>query len=292
MSYIELKKRRARRLAETPLEALADLTLIPIEQPVELETPAAPPIQAVLEAPAPVAAPVVEALTLDHGLLKPVLNFIQRSQDVVVLGMGPWGDREWAEALMIKARGVTVVDPDKSRLNTIRAYCHHTVTAGFENPAWASRLGAGRYDVAIIGQGLTHLADPMGFLRQVKEILSPGGAILAVVPNVGYGESALNLLKGEYPRDFEPSAPLHHYTRARLREVFAYAGYALVEVYAHEQALFGPTSELVPELFPEALLTAIHQEDDFSASHFVVKATPTAQDVLLRQIFEEQDQLR
>lgn len=296
MSFIELKKRRsARRLTEVFLAVPADeshaehVTFEPIapeEAPVE-----APMIQAVLEAPAPSGA-AASAVVMDTGLLAPVLHFLQRTQEVVVLGLGPWGEREWAEGLMVKSRGVTMVDPDKSRLNGVRAYCHHTVTTGFENPAWPSRLGQARYDVALIGQALTHLSDPLGFLRQVKDILSPGGAVLAVVPNVGYGEAALNLLKGEYPRDFEPHAPIHHYTRARLRELFAFAGYTVVDVYAYEQAIFSPGSELVPELFPEALLTAIQQEDDFSASHFVVKAVPATQEALLRELFEDQERLR
>lgn len=289
MSFIDLKRRRSRRVAE--------LVGPPAEEapaPVAAEPPAPEPAL-----PAPLPEPVSlmppaerEAIARSPELRALTLDMVQRMQEVLIVGLGPWDHQAWAEGLRAQARGITVVDPDKHRLQGLRPYGMTGIVSAFDQPGWTSRLSGQRFDVILVGSALTHLPDPTAFLRQARDMLAPGGTIVAIVPNVGFGESRLNLLKGEYPRAFGPGSPLHHYNRARLRELFAFAGYSVVGVHAHEQPLFGEDSELVPELFPESLLEAVEREDDLTVSHFVLKAAPATAEALLRELFDEQEHLR
>ncbi|MFP5502457.1 MAG: methyltransferase domain-containing protein [Candidatus Sericytochromatia bacterium] len=288
MSFIDLKRRRSRRVAELVGPATESFAPPPAPEPPPEPVSLAAPVER--EA---IAAPEVRAAYADDADLRALtLDMVQRLQEVLVVGLGPWDHPAWAEGLRQQARGITVVDPDKQRLQGLRPYGMTGVVSTFDQPGWTGRLNGQRFDVILIGSALTHLPDPTAFLRQARDLLAPGGTIVAIIPNVSFGERRLNLLKGEYPRAFGPGSPLHHYTRARARELFAFAGFSIVGVHAHEQPLFAAGSELVPELFPEALLQAVGSEDDLHAAHFVVKAQPASAESLLRELFDEQEHLR
>jgi SAM-dependent methyltransferase len=254
MSFIELKKRRPRKTAsnaETPPETLA--------------------VSAIATDPA--------ALAIAH---------VATGQTVLVAGLAPW--EEAASALTERARAVVVVPVRPAAADT-RAASKKAPPATLVDADWADRLGEQRFDLILAAEPLTHLADPLAFLRQARGVLKPDGALIALVPNVAFGETRLALLQGEFPGALDGSAPLHHYTRRRLRELLALSGYRLDTVETYQQPLFGPDS-LDAELYPEGLLQALGKEGDADASHFVARAVPASPEALLGALFEEQDQLR
>ena len=55
-----------------------------------------------------------------------------------------------------------------------------------------------RFDVVVASEVIEHLDSPRHALRQIREIMRPGGYLLLTVPNVGFWEGRLKfLLKGE-----------------------------------------------------------------------------------------------
>jgi SAM-dependent methyltransferase len=248
--------------------------------------------------PAPPPAPVIQAPALhwDPRVLELVAEPIERQHDVLLLGLGPWGrevgTRGLPEALLGRARTVVAVDPDKARLVSARSVVNRTIEADLADPELVSRLGRPRYDVVVVTDALVLLAEPLPFLRSLAALLNPEGQLLAVVPNQGHADRRLELLAGDAPREFEPGAPRHHYTRQRLRELFAFAGYALTGALPYVQAPLAEGSGLVPELFPPAVLEALGPAEDAQASYFVVRAVPAPADRLLRVLFDEQAELK
>lgn len=254
MSFIELKKRRPRKTAASAEPAPETLA-----------------VSAIAADPA--------ALAIAH---------VATGQTVLVAGLAPW--EEAASALTERARAVVVV-PGRPAASEPRAASKKAPPATLVDADWAERLGEQRFDLILAAEPLTHLADPLAFLRQARGVLKPDGAMVALVPNVAFGETRLALLQGEFPGALDGSAPLHHYTRRRLRELFALAGYRLETVETYQQPLFGPDSPDA-ELYPEGLLQALGKEGDADASHFVARAVPASPESLLGALFEEQDQLR
>lgn len=254
MSFIELKKRRPRKTAAGA------------EQAPETSVVSASPAD-----PAALAAAHVTA-----------------GQAVLVAGLAPWG--EAAASLTERAKSVVVV-PGRLGAPEPRSAGKKAPPAALGDADWADRLGEQRFDLILASEPLTHLADPLAFLRQARGLLKPDGALIALVPNVAFGETRLALLQGEFPGALDGSAPLHHYTRRRLRELFALAGYRLEAVETYRQPLFGPDSPDA-ELYPEGLLQALGKEGDADASHFVARAVPASSEALLGELFEEQDALR
>lgn len=266
MTFIDLKKRLAAK--KTAPE------------------PAAPPL--------PVTA--APALAWEPKLLDLLAEPIGRAQDVLLVGLGPWGrevgTRGLAEALLGRARMVMAVDPDKARLANARGFLQRTYELDLADPELVTRLGRPRYDVVIVSDALVLLPEPLPFLRALAGLLTPEGQLLAVVPNAAHADRRLAALEGEAPREFEPGAPRHHYNRQRLRELFAFAGYALTGVMPYVQAPLAPESGLVPERFPPAVLEALGPAEDARAAYYVVRAVPSPADRLLRTLFDEQQELR
>jgi SAM-dependent methyltransferase len=255
MSFIELKKRRPRKTASSA-EAGPETSVVP----------AGPGDPATLA-----AAHVVSG------------------QAVLVAGLASWG--EAAAGLAERAKTVVVVPGRLGAPEPKAAGKKAPPPAALGDADWAERLGEQRFDVILASEPLTHLADPLAFLRQARGLLKPDGALVALVPNVAFGETRLALLQGEFPGALDGSAPLHHYTRRRLRELLALAGYRLEAVEAYRQPLLGPDSPDA-ELYPEGLLQALGKEGDADASHFVARAVPASSEALLAELFEEQDALR
>lgn len=313
MAHFDLRKRRTSR--KDALPAPTELTLVvplaPTSPDVEAEAAAeaiAPDVEAeaTTEAIAPVPRyPAPSALVLGAEPLAPAapatwtpalrdlaLGLVGRGSDLLLLGLGPWEQAGLPQALVGRARGVVAVDPDKARLLAARPFCHKTVEAPLEGPDWALRLAGQRFATVILGDGLTHGPDPLGLLRRAREALLSDGQLVAVVPNAVWGEARLDLLAGDVPRAWLPGAARQRFTRERLREVLALAGFRLDAAEPFRTPLFGAASGLVPELFPDGVLQALGPDDDAEVSHWVIRALPASPEALIGSLFAEQETLR
>lgn len=59
----------------------------------------------------------------------------------------------------------------------------------------------GKFDYVICADILEHLRDPLRLLKQVRETLAPGGALIASLPNSGNLYFRLVVLSGRFPQD-------------------------------------------------------------------------------------------
>jgi len=91
------------------------------------------------------------------------------------------------------------------------------------------------FDYILFGDVLEHLRAPLSVLRSCSEILSPGGAVLASIPNVAHLSVRLMLLEGRWeyaPFGILDDTHLKFFTRRSIVELFSKAGYSIESMYA------------------------------------------------------------
>jgi SAM-dependent methyltransferase len=92
----------------------------------------------------------------------------------------------------------------------------------------------GRFDLVCFNDVLEHMLDPWSAVESASLYLSPGGRIMASIPNVRYGPHLEKLWRGGW--DYEDTGILDRthvrfFTERTVREMFEQAGY-VVEVFA------------------------------------------------------------
>lgn len=123
-----------------------------------------------------------------------------------------------------------------------RVWCGDFLEAPFEQ----------HYDCITFLDVLEHTAWPVDWLLRAREWLSPGGSVVASIPNVGHWSVVADLLEGRW--DYDPAGihcitHLRFFTRFGIEQLFGEAGFELSTVRAVETAL------------PEGVA------DQFSSSH-------------------------
>ena len=135
---------------------------------------------------------------------------------------------------------------------------------------WQAALGGRRFDCIIFADVLEHLVDPAALLRAVRQHLSPGGVVVASLPNVRhYAVLADLLLRGDWDyADYGvlDRTHLRFFTHKSIRKLFAETGYELTRM----EGINGPTSRrgrVLSRLLPTPL-------QDIQYLQFVCVARP------------------
>lgn len=90
-------------------------------------------------------------------------------------------------------------------------------------------LEAASFDVIAMNHVLEHVPDPRPFLREVRQLLAPGGFLVSVQPN---GASRAHRRFGPDWVGLDPPRHLHVYSPASLRMVLRDAGFRDVRVHS------------------------------------------------------------
>lgn len=302
MTLFKLRKRLAEK--EKPASSLS-IDETPSSEPdevveagvaagtISLTTAEEPPPRRAIAKPRAAWLRQADQLTpWDETLQGEALRLLSNPSEVLMLGLGTWAGHDWHTRLRTQAASVVAVDPDSARLAEWRSVCEVQIQTSLESLAWSQMLIGRRFGAVVLGDALTHQADPLHFLGRVREVLASDGSVVGIVPNATWGEHRLKLLQGELPRGYEPGSALHRYNRDRLREALALAGYALVDLHAHRTPLFESDDAIVPEIFPDQVLEALGPNEDATVSHLVFRAVPASSDDLLRGLFLEQEELK
>jgi 2-polyprenyl-3-methyl-5-hydroxy-6-metoxy-1,4-benzoquinol methylase len=84
------------------------------------------------------------------------------------------------------------------------------VTLDFNQPAFASQLGIARFDLVVTVEVFEHVESPIGFLRNIGQLLAPGGVAVITTPNVdSLPARAKFLLAGKIRMMDDNSEPTH-----------------------------------------------------------------------------------
>jgi len=119
-------------------------------------------------------------------------------------------------------------------------------------------------DVVLAGEIVEHIVDTEGFLREIRRVLRPGGAVALSTPNILWWKHRVALLAGRYPdaldyrtRYGDDFGHVRIFTPALLRGLLEETGFDPVHVVGKR---LGPISSLASA--PAALAAALDRAAD------------------------------
>jgi glycosyltransferase involved in cell wall biosynthesis/2-polyprenyl-3-methyl-5-hydroxy-6-metoxy-1,4-benzoquinol methylase len=179
----------------------------------------------------------------------------------------------------LKSRGchVTAVEIDPAAAEIAAKAADRMIVGDIETLNFAEALGDEKFDAVIFGDVLEHLLDPQAVLERTRDILAPGGYVVASVPNIAHASVRLALLRGDFSYTevgLLDRTHLRFYTRDTLAELFRGAGYSIRVWRRTIHPAFGTELGLRREDFPPYLVESLEGDPEAETYQFVVRAHP------------------
>ena len=134
------------------------------------------------------------------------------------IGAGHGWSVEYLRSLFPSARLAVVETDHESCERLVRKFGVSAVEADIGKDDWPSQF-ADKFDLVILRHTLEHLVDPLGALRQIRSMLSPGGFAYIVVPDA-MDLNAVTRMSTSY---FRPQH-LHYFNPTTLARIAERAG--------------------------------------------------------------------
>ncbi|MCH7483605.1 MAG: glycosyltransferase [Chloroflexi bacterium] len=193
---------------------------------------------------------------------------------------------------VLKERGcsVTGIEIDEQAAAVAEPFCTRMIVGDIEKIDLSATFGEERFDVVIYGDVLEHLVKPDRVLENTRQILAPGGYVVASIPNVAHASLRLALLRGDFSYTdlgLLDRTHLHFYTRETVEELFRTAGYAISDWKRIVLEPFGTGQDLREEDYPPFLTDAMREDEDALTYQYVVKASVSKEPVSTRSRHED-----
>jgi O-antigen biosynthesis protein len=223
-------------------------------------------------------APVSSKYDIPPGLFDPnsvhsrQVALIGRNKRVLELGCS-FG--YVSEALQKRGCAVTGIEMDPAAAERADEFCERVVVGDLDTIDLRAELGDARFDVALCGDVLEHLRDPVAVLRQIRALLAPEGYVVASIPNVAHGAIRLALMQERFEyRDLGllDQTHIHLFTRHSIEEAFRDAGLVIAEMQEVPIGIFATEIPLRREDFPPEVVQAIESDPTALTYHFMVRA--------------------
>jgi SAM-dependent methyltransferase len=170
---------------------------------------------------------------------------------------------------------VVGIEIDPEFASQAKEFCEEVIIGNAEDLDLESILGERSFDVAVFGDVLEHMGDPLGMLRRVRQWLVPDGYVVASLPNIAHGAVRLALLEGRFdytPEGLLDETHLRFFTLDTIKDLFHQAGFVLAETRRTHVGIFESEIPLRREDFEPDVLARIEADHDATTYQFVVKA--------------------
>jgi SAM-dependent methyltransferase len=198
----------------------------------------------------------------------------------------------------LKRRGcyVTGIEVDPRAAEVARSVCDRVIEADLDTIDLRESLEGEKYDVGLFGDVVEHLKDPARLLRQMREMLSPGGYIVVSVPNIAHAGVRLMLLQGRFKYEdtgILDDTHLKYYTRQSIGDLLEACGYIVDVMNWTENRV--SEEELRQALDPLGLANLEKVVEAFStweavAFQYLIKAIPASEEGYVQRLSEEKVQ--
>lgn len=197
-------------------------------------------------------------------------------EDKAVLEIGP-ATGYLTEILQQRKCRVTAIEADPLVAEQAKKFCERMIVSDVEQLDFTKAFPQERFDVVLCGDILEHLVYPKRLLTAIAQLISPGGYIVASLPNIAHGSIRVALLAGEFPytdKGLLDRTHLRFFTRGGIEQLFYESGYS---IQMWQQIMVDPFAtelELYEFAFPASLVAALREDSDALTYQYVVKAIP------------------
>jgi 2-polyprenyl-3-methyl-5-hydroxy-6-metoxy-1,4-benzoquinol methylase len=192
-------------------------------------------------------------------------------------------------ALVERGCRVTGIEIDNDAAERARAHADEVVVLDLDYDGFEAKL-EGSWEVALFGDVLEHLRDPLRVLRATRQLLEPQGTIVLSVPNIAHADIRLSLLNGQFP--YGPyglldRTHLRFFTRDTVKQLLDDAGFVAVEIQRVIMPAFESELELRRGDFPRPVVDAVLADPEAEAYQYVVRAVIDNGDAVVRDLAEQ-----
>jgi 2-polyprenyl-3-methyl-5-hydroxy-6-metoxy-1,4-benzoquinol methylase len=178
---------------------------------------------------------------------------------------------------MLKAQGCSVVgvEMDAAVVELAQPWVERVVVGNFDDGALWEELEGEVFDVALFGDVLEHLKDPLATLCEAVKHLAPSGSVVISVPNITHADVKVALLNGTFPyRDsgLLDRTHIHFFTKESVLELVKRAGLIPTEIYRVTVPAFATEIGVQPSDVSEDVLAAVLRDRESETYQFVVRA--------------------
>ncbi|MBV8159450.1 MAG: class I SAM-dependent methyltransferase, partial [Acidimicrobiia bacterium] len=177
----------------------------------------------------------------------------------------------------LRDRGCRVVgiEIDPEFASQAKEFCEDVIIGDAQELDLESILAEQSFDVAVFGDVLEHMGDPLSMLRRTRQWLRPDGYVVASLPNVAHGAVRLGLLNGRFDYTAEgllDATHLRFFTHDTVRDLFHQAGFVVVETRRTHVGIFESEIPLRREDYNADVIARVEADPEATTYQFVVKA--------------------
>ena len=128
---------------------------------------------------------------------------------------------------------VTGLEIDPEAAQQAERYAERVLVVDLDLDDFAAKLSGEEFDVALFGDVLEHVRDPLALLRSARPLLRDGGYVVVSVPNIADIDVRLALLNGRFDYGdwgLLDQTHLRFFTRESFERLVREAGFRMVEL--------------------------------------------------------------
>jgi len=210
--------------------------------------------------------------TTSHGL---AILLVAPGSTVLDIGAA---DGSVARPLAARGCRVWAIESDAHAAAKARGACERVIVGDVEGLDLESALEGRRFDVVLLLDVLEHLREPLATLERARDLLAPGGRIIASIPNVTHGAVRLSLLSGAFTyteTGLLDRTHLRFFDRRSVEALFADARLRIVERLRVARGLTETEIPIDLSTVPLQIVQMLEADPEATTFQFVLAGVPS-----------------
>ncbi|WP_016871900.1 methyltransferase domain-containing protein [Fischerella thermalis] len=230
----------------------------------------------------------------ENSSLKKMLRWVGENKHVIDFGCATG---YFARLASSKGCRITGIEINAKAAKIAEKYCEKVIVADLDFVNLKDVLAETKFDIAVFGDVLEHLRNPWRVLEETRELLQPGGYVIASIPNIAHGAIRLALLQGKFEYTelgILDNTHLRFFTRQTVTELFERSGYFVDTCEQIKLPIFSG-SDWIPHIDKNQvdinIINAIEQDEDADTLQFVLRAFPLSLQGKYSALYQQYSQL-